>query len=58
MYSEPHQTPKKKRFEKNVGGLWVIFAKYSVLDIWQGSEYAFGCCINKLFFPVTQLTLS
>ena len=38
----PRQTSKMKVFEKIVDGfqLITIFAKSSILDIWQGSEYA------------------
>ena len=37
MYSEPCQTSKTERFtEKPL----TAFAKHSILDVWQGSEYA------------------
>ena len=41
-YSEPCQASKMKRFAKIVHSFqsWTIFAKHSVLDFWQGSEYA------------------
>ena len=42
--SEPCQTSKMEFFVKIVNGLKpvVIFARKSILDIWQGSEYSFG----------------
>ena len=42
VYSELCQTTKMKRFTKiviNYESL-TIFAKCSILDVWQGSEYA------------------
>ena len=42
MYSEPCQTSKKELFAKTVNS-WMplnIFTKSSILDVWQGSEYA------------------
>ena len=41
-YSEHCQTFKIERFEKIVEDfeLLTIFAKRSILDVWQGSEYA------------------
>ena len=42
-YSEPCQTSKKEHFAKIVNGYKpsTIFAKCFILDLWQGSEYAF-----------------
>ena len=42
-YSEPSQTSKMELFSKIVNGgkLLAIFPKSSILDVWQGSEYAF-----------------
>ena len=39
-YSRPYQTSKVERFVKLVNGFYrlTIFAKRSVLGIWQGSE--------------------
>ena len=39
-YSEYFQTSKMEPFAKTVNA---VFAKISILDIWQGSEYASGC---------------
>ena len=41
-YSEPYQTSKMECFAKivNTFQALTIFAKGSILDIWQGSEYA------------------
>ena len=41
-YSEPYQQYKMERFAKIINGfqLLTIFAKQSLLDVWQGSEYA------------------
>ena len=41
-YLEPYQTSKMELFVKIVSGFWLltIFAKRSILNIWQGSEYA------------------
>ena len=41
-YSEPSQTSKMDSFAKIVNGVQplIIFAKHSILDVWQGSEYA------------------
>ena len=43
-YSEPCQTSKIESFAKIVNGFMplTIFAKRSILDVWQGSEYASG----------------
>ena len=43
-YSEPCQTCKMECFAKIVKGLkqLPIFAKHSILDAWQGSEYPSG----------------
>ena len=42
-HSEPSQLSKKEYFAKIINGwkLSTIFAKNSILDVWQGSEYAF-----------------
>ena len=42
VYPGPCQTPKMKRFVKTVNTFWplAIATKHSILDIWQGSEYA------------------
>ena len=42
MYSETSQTSKMGRFTNWVNGinLLTIFAKRSILHVWQGSEYA------------------
>ena len=41
MYSEPSQTSKMERFVKTVKDLQPlsIFTKYSIVDVWLGSEY-------------------
>ena len=41
-YSEPCQTSKMEVFEKITNGFsfLVIFAKSSILDVWQDSEFA------------------
>ena len=41
-YLEPRQISKMELFEKLVNGfqLLTIFIKSSILDVWQGSEYA------------------
>ena len=43
-YSEPCQVSKMEFSVKIVNNLKLltIFAKNSILDIWQGSEYSFG----------------
>ena len=54
VYSEPCQVSKLERFPKKVNG-WkrlTIFAKHSILDVWQGSEYAFG-----MIFPSNCIVL-
>ena len=41
MYSEPYQTSTMGLFAKIVHEFSsVIFAKRSILDVWQGSKYA------------------
>ena len=42
MYSELCETTKKERFAKIIiiYNLLTIFAKCSILDVWQGCEYA------------------
>ena len=42
-YSEPCRTSKIELFTKILISLkpWTIFAKSSILDLWQGYEYAF-----------------
>ena len=42
VYPGPCQTSKMKRFVKTVNNFWplAITAQHSILDIWQGSEYA------------------
>ena len=42
MYSEPYQTSKMERFARVVNAFkpLTIFAERSILDVWQGSEYA------------------
>ena len=47
VYSEPFQTSKIERFMRTVDGFYPLttFEKCSILDIWQGSEYAsVGAC--------------
>ena len=41
-YSEPCQASKMKHFGKNVNSLQFLnsFAKSSILDVWQESEYS------------------
>ena len=41
-YSEHCQTSKMERFENIIEGFepLTVFAKRSILDVWQGSEYA------------------
>ena len=43
VYSETCQTSKIERFAKIVHGFdpLTIFKKFSILDVWQGSEYVF-----------------
>ena len=51
-YSEPFQTSKMERFGKIVNNLQplTIFAKRSILDIWEGCEYAYFIYdINSVF---------
>ena len=45
MYSEPCQTCKMKRFARIVDSVqpFTIFAKLSILDTWQKSEYDSAC---------------
>ena len=47
-YSEPYQTSKLRRFVKivNCQKKSTIFAKYSILHVWQGSEY-----VSLTLFP-------
>ena len=40
-YSEPCLTSKMERFAK-IGNPLPIFAKPTILDVWQGSKYATG----------------
>ena len=50
-YSEPCQTSKMERFTKIVNCLksLTIFVKRSILDVWQGSEYAYAIyCIKMI----------
>ena len=44
MYLEPCKTSEVERFVKivNCFQLLIIFAKRSILDVWQGFEYPFG----------------
>ena len=44
VYTKPCQIFKKKCFAKIINGFLPlsIFAKRSILDIWEGSEYAPG----------------
>ena len=44
LYSEPCQTSKMELFLKIINGRkpLTIFAKSSILDVWLGSERAFG----------------
>ena len=51
-YSEPSQTSKIELFEKVVNGFQplTIFEKSSILDVWQGSEYASGN--NQKYFEI------
>ena len=37
------------RFTKILNGLLTIFPKRSILDVWQGYEYASGCYIVSCF---------
>ena len=41
-YSEPCQKPKMELFVKKVNGIKTlnVFEKSSILDVWQGFEYA------------------
>ena len=50
MYLEPCQTSKIECLTKKVNRFkpLTIFTKQSILDVWQGSGYAFGSL--KLFF--------
>ena len=47
-YSEPCQTSKVEIFAKIVNGFCqlTIFSKRSILDVWQGSEYASGMSLR------------
>ena len=49
-YSKPYQRSKMEFFVEKVNArkLLTIFAKRSILDAWQGSEYPSGC--GNLFF--------
>ena len=47
-YSEPCQTSKMELFKKIVN----IFAKRSILDVWQGSKYA---SVRRYKFPMYQV---
>ena len=51
-YSEPCQTSKMECFAKIVNGLklLIIFAKRSVLDVWQGSKYTSTVFLGTLTF--------
>ena len=57
-YSEKYQTSKMERFVKTVNGvkLLIIFAKRSILDVWQGCEYA--SLLVKSFDNVWQVNRS
>ena len=50
MYSESCQTSRIECFAKIVNGFLVFttFAKRSILDIWQGSECAFGVNVEAV----------
>ena len=54
-YSEPCQTSKMERFLKIFNGL-TIFAKHSILDIWQRSEHASGIC-SQVFYRIVILKI-
>ena len=49
-YSEPCQTSKMECFEEVVNSwkLLTYFAKLSILDVWQGSEYTSVICYSLL----------
>ena len=54
-YLEPYQTSKMELFAKTANA-WkqlIIFAKCSILDVWQGSEYASALfkVPNQVVFP-------
>ena len=50
MYSEPSQILKIESFAKKANGskLLTIFVKSSILDVQQGSEYAFAGNLQKI----------
>ena len=49
-YPEPFQTFKMDYFAKIVNSLpLIIFAKWSILIVWQGPEYASGLKHNVIF---------
>ena len=52
VYSEPCLTSMMVRFVKEVKDFWplTIFSKRFILDVWQGSEYAYG-----FYDPLTYL---
>ena len=39
VYSDLYQTSKMERFENIVIAL-IVYARHSILDVWQGSKYA------------------
>ena len=54
-YLEPYQTSKMEIFAK-IANAWkplIIFAKCSILDVWEGSEYASALfkVPNQVVFP-------
>ena len=63
-HSEPCQTSKMEGFAKIFNGFWslTIFAKRSVLDPWQGSEYVFArinlrAGVSQPIFTCSNLTI-
>ena len=49
-YSEPCRTSKTERFAQIVNGFqWLtVFAKRSILDAWQVSEYVSRCGVKTI----------
>ena len=54
-YSEPIQTSKTVRFAKLINGFYPLFAKRSILDVCQGSEYASGANLTQQSYTTNLL---
>ena len=59
-YSEPYQISKMERFGEIVNGFLplTIFAKRTILDIWQSSQYASNTLIAQSFIELHNLFMS